>query len=90
MIKEDDADRKMYSSIVEKWMTENKFNVEDLKLKDDELRALACMMGCAIGDALGASTEFEHYDKHREYWIPNDFKDLEKQIENRVLGERHG
>ena len=33
------------------------------------------MMGLAIGDALGASTQFEEFNKNRKFWI-NDFKDL--------------
>ncbi len=48
------------------------------------------MVGLAIGDALGASTEFEPYNKHRDYWIQNSFADLRKCIDKRILHERHG
>ena len=90
IIGQEDADRIKYSAIVERWVKEGSFNPKELNLKEDELRALGSLMGLSIGDALGASTEFETYDKEREPWIKNDFKDLAVCIEKRILTERHG
>ncbi len=36
------------------------------KLSKKELKAIAVMYGNSVGDALGAHTEFEHFDMNRK------------------------
>jgi ADP-ribosylglycohydrolase len=48
------------------------------------------MLGMAICDALGASTEFQPYKKNGQGLIKNGFNDIHKAIENKRISPRNG
>ena len=50
---EENKDRQFYDKILTQ---EGKFSPSSLNLQGHELRAIGCMVGLGIGDALGAST----------------------------------
>lgn len=51
-------------------------------------RATACMLGLGVSDALGANTEFLHYDKDRRDLIEHGFKEIFPKIEKKILNKR--
>ena len=61
-----------------------------LGLSQKESRAVACFLGLAICDALGASTEFTPYKKDRRDLVKSDFEDVKKQIAKGALDSRSG
>ena len=54
-----------------------------------ESRGVATLLGLAISDALGATTEFIDFDKSRKY-IKNGFSDIEKLIKEKLINHRCG
>lgn len=48
------------------------------------------MLGNAIGDALGAATQFEYFKKEGYGLIKNGFKDIEEAVEKDILSYRSG
>ncbi len=62
--------------------------VLDLGLKTN--RGIACLLGLAVCDALGACTQFLEFVKDRRDLIKHDFKDIENQIKIGILQSRHG
>jgi len=89
LIPQNDKDRNKFQEIFEKMDREN-LGPESLRLAKEHSRAIAVMLGMAICDALGASTEFQPYEKSGLKLIENDFKDIEQAIKNGKLEPRHG
>ena len=68
----------------------NNFEVKELNIKDiRESRGIGAILGMAIGDAIGASTEFLPFQKQGLKLIENGFKDIEWNIMNNKLIARH-
>lgn len=58
-----------------------------MKSKKHE-RAVACLLGLGITDALGASTEFIHFKKDRHHLVEKGFKEIVDKIERKILNPR--
>ena len=63
LIPQTDPDRLKFSSVFEKMKSDQVFNAKLLNLGLKQSRGVAAVMGMAIADALGASTEFESFNK---------------------------
>jgi hypothetical protein len=83
IIDKNDKDRLHFVPIFQKMFEEykksnykNPMNKSVLKLDAKKERAIACLLGLAIGDALGSCTEFTAFEKDRTTLIKYDFKDI--------------
>jgi hypothetical protein len=53
-----------------------------------ENRAIACLLGLGIADALGASTEFIPFERDRKTLIEKDFKEIPEKVKAKELKHR--
>ena len=63
VIPEDHPDRLRYRDIFTSMLQDNKYDPASLGLTLTESRGVAAVLGMAVADALGASTEFEKFRK---------------------------
>lgn len=81
IISEKDSDRIRFSGIFQKMKEEKDYDPVLLGIEDVEVRrCVASLLGLAICDALGASTEFEPFIKEGYAIIHEGFKDIEHAI----------
>jgi hypothetical protein len=81
IIDEKDADRVRFSAIFQKMREGKDYDPALLGIGDVEVeRCIASLLGLAICDALGASTEFSPFIKKGYAFIQEGFKDIEHVI----------
>lgn len=91
LIAEKDADRTRFSAIFQKMKESEDYDSALLVIGDVEMeRCIASLLGLAICDALGASTEFSPFIKEGHAIIQEGFKDIEHAINEGYLEARAG
>lgn len=63
IISKEDEDRLRFSQFFKEMQEKGPIDVKQLGFESKKSRGIAAIMGMAIGDALGASTEFENFKK---------------------------
>lgn len=84
VIESNDEDRHKFEAFFLEMRNNKEYSPEKLGLTLRESRGIAAVMGMSIGDALGACTEFDHFNKNGLGKVITGFKDLQK------LPTRHG
>ena len=76
IVPKDHPDRLKFADILSAMQKNGNFNPSSLGLSLKESRGTAAVLGMAVSDALGASTEFEHFNKEGLGVIKRGFSDI--------------